>query len=98
MLINDQTIRFTGVLEELISRRIVKNDRQFAISIGVSPAMVNEIRKGRTNISYEKIKIVADKFNVNIDYILNGKGEIFAKFNYKNPLKSLKSVKKIRIK
>jgi len=68
------TLRFVEFYNYLIDSGIVRNAKEFAISIDVSVSMITEISKGRTNVGMKAIQNSVLKFDLNSDWLLTGKG------------------------
>lgn len=54
----------------------VSDKRDFAIKIGISPSMVTEISKGRSNVGTLAIQNIVSIFDINADWLLTGRGEM----------------------
>lgn len=66
-------------IKELIDYKGISN-KDFADSIGVAPAIISHVLSGRNNPSLNLIQQITNVYtNVNLDYILNGKGELIEK-------------------
>lgn len=69
--------RFLQIIDYLTMTGKIKNGRDFAHQIGApSPAMVTEIKKGRTEIGPKYMAIVVTKWNLNGHWLLTGEGSI----------------------
>ncbi len=69
----------TGVserLKELINKLSI-SQAEFGRKIGVKPSTVSDWLKGRINPSTRTLKIIEDTFNVNPEWLREGKGEMF---------------------
>ncbi|SNZ07705.1 Helix-turn-helix [Persephonella hydrogeniphila] len=53
------------------------SQRKFAEEIGVKPPTISEYISGKTNPSPRTLKIIEEKFNVNPEWLREGKGEMF---------------------
>lgn len=63
-------------IKELIDYKGISN-KDFADSIGVAPAIISHVLSGRNNPSLNLIQQITNVYtNVNLDYILNGKGDL----------------------
>ena len=69
-----ETIGFR--LKELI-KAIGYSQRQFAKELGVSPTTISDYISGRANPSPKVLKAIEEKFNVNPEWLREGKGEMF---------------------
>ena len=63
-------------IKELI-KAIGYSQRQFAKELGVSPTTISDYIAGRANPSPKVIKLIEQKFNVNPEWLREGKGEMF---------------------
>lgn len=50
---------------------------EFARKIGISQGALSQIESGRSRLSMETLKNLSSEFNVNCNWIVNGKGDIF---------------------
>ncbi len=69
----------TGIserLKELINKLSI-SQAEFGRKIGVKPSTVSDWLKGRINPSTRTLKIIEDTFNVNPEWLREGKGEMF---------------------
>lgn len=65
-------------IRELISELGLSN-KDFADAIEVSPAIISHVLSGRNKASLHLIQQITNVYtNVNLDYLLNGKGNLFA--------------------
>jgi transcriptional regulator with XRE-family HTH domain len=53
------------------------SQRQFARKIFVSQTLVNEIELGKRKINVRVLHLISYKFNVNIEWLKKGEGDIF---------------------
>lgn len=83
-------------LLELIDK-LGMNQKSFADALGITGAAITEVVKGRTKgLSEQTLSAIALKFNVNLNWLLTGKGEMFlpGKESKKEaPPESAKSIK-----
>ena len=63
-------------LKELINRLSI-SQAEFGREIGVKPSTVSDWLKGRIKPSTRTMKIIEEKFNVNPEWLREGKGEMF---------------------
>ena len=73
---NELSIRFIAAYEALLKGGQVSDKRDFAIKIGISPSMVTEISKGRSNVGTLAIQNIVSIFDINADWLLTGRGEM----------------------
>lgn len=59
---------------------------EFARKIGISQGALSQIENGRSRLSMETLKSLSVQFNINCNWLVNGKGEIF--YNYAESKKS----------
>jgi transcriptional regulator with XRE-family HTH domain len=50
---------------------------EFARKIGISQGALSQIESGRSRLSMETLKNLSSEFNINCNWIVNGKGNIF---------------------
>jgi hypothetical protein len=84
--IND---RFIEVVDYLLENNIESKKSSISEKLKIKPSNFSEILKRRVNISLETASIFCDIYNVNAEWFLFGKGEMFV-FNFDDA----KSVKK----
>jgi transcriptional regulator with XRE-family HTH domain len=53
------------------------SQRQFAKRIFVSQTLVNEIELGKLKVNVRILHLISYRFNVNIEWLKNGKGDMF---------------------
>lgn len=65
--------------ERLIElRKALKlSQAKFADKIGVSVTFINLVENGNRNLSVRTIDDICDEFNVNKEWLVNGKGEMY---------------------
>ncbi len=68
--------RFIESVNYLVSIKKEINKTVIASEIEISKSKFSEILNGRMNVGIEQIIKLSEKFNVSLDYILIGKGEI----------------------
>ena len=71
--------RFFECINMLKSRSEINSDREFALSIGVSPSNLGDIKADRRSVTIEILNRATDKFGVNSAYIVTGAGHPFVK-------------------
>jgi transcriptional regulator with XRE-family HTH domain len=69
---SDQSRRFLGVLDQLISKRIVNSDAEFCRIVGYSPQSFSQIRKKKRNITLELLESAEKSFKIDVTYIITG--------------------------
>lgn len=75
MSITDRIIKIRNILK--------LQQKQFADGLSISKSIINMIEKGERKPSRELLIKLADRYNVNITWILLGKGSIFIENDYK---------------
>ena len=75
---NDISERFIQVYLDLVETDTVEGKRDFATKLGISPSMVTEISKGRSSVGLTAIQNIVSIYNVNPDWILTGKGDMYS--------------------
>ena len=71
--------RFFECINVLKSRSEVNSDREFALSIGISPSNLGDIKADRRSVTIEILNRATDKFGINSAYIVTGAGRPFLK-------------------
>jgi len=71
-VISERFIECHDLLKE--SGRI-RSSRQFALALDFQPQSLNDILKGRRDVTIELLRKAVEAFNLNPQYILLGKGE-----------------------
>jgi transcriptional regulator with XRE-family HTH domain len=74
------TKEYEGISERMKELRaaLQLSQRQFAKRIFVSQTLVNEIELGKRKMNIRVLHLVAYLFNVNIDWLKHGSGEMFS--------------------
>jgi signal peptidase I len=73
------TQRFINCFDELVRENKLKSARQFAISIGALPQSLNEILKGRRDVTVEMLRKAIEIYEMNPYYLFMGEGDCFSK-------------------
>lgn len=82
---NVVTNRYVQLIKQLTDDKIVKDGKDFALTIGVSVSSITEISKGRSNVGLSAIQKTVSAFpDVNLDWLFTGEGEIFNTKTTKN--------------
>ncbi len=63
----------------LKSRNQINSDREFALSIGISPSNLGDIKADRRSVTIEILNRATDTFGINSAYIITGAGHPFVK-------------------
>ncbi len=72
------TERFIQCLEKLKDRNDIKSIRQFALAVDYHPQNLNDIMKGKRDVTIELIKNAAETYKINPQYIFTGQGSMFS--------------------
>lgn len=76
-MVNDITSRFIKAYNSLIDSGQTSDKKDFADKIAVSPSMITEISKGRSNVGVMAIQNIVSVFKISSDWLLTGKGSMF---------------------
>jgi phage repressor protein C with HTH and peptisase S24 domain len=71
------TERFVSCIERLKERNEIKSVRQFALSVEYHPQNLNDIMKGKRDVTIELIKNATEIYKINPQYIFTGIGSMF---------------------
>ena len=77
-------LRFIECLNELKNRKLVKSNRQFALSLGYLAQSLSEIVKGRRNVPLSLLEKAIQKYDMSPYYLLLGEGDMFLKGKINN--------------
>lgn len=72
------TERFLLCLEKLKERNEIKSVRQFALSVDYHPQNLNDITKGKRDVTIDLIKNTVEIYKINPQYIFTGSGSMFS--------------------
>jgi phage repressor protein C with HTH and peptisase S24 domain len=75
---NIVTERFISCLEKLKDSNEIKSIRQFALAVDYHPQNLNDIMKGKRDVTIELIKNAAEIYKINTQYIFTGLGSMFS--------------------
>lgn len=78
------TQRFIKCHDYLKDNNLVKSSRQFALLLDYAPQSLNDILKGKREVTVELCRKVICKFGVNSEYLFLAKGEIINLFDNKS--------------
>jgi hypothetical protein len=70
------TKRFIACLELLREREVIKSVRQFAITLDFHPQNLNDILKGKRDVTIDLIKCAVEAYHFNPVYIFTGEGDL----------------------
>ena len=71
------TDRFIQCLEKLKERNEIKSSRQFALAVDYHPQNLNDILKGKRDVTIDLIKNASEIYKINPLYIFTGTGDMF---------------------
>lgn len=77
---NDKIVineRFIEVSKSLIFQNIVKNDKDFAIKLGIHPQSFTDIKYNRRGVTVEMIRDLRIIFNISPNWIIFGSGDMY---------------------
>ena len=74
---NPVTKRFIEVHDRLKEESKVASSRQFALAIDTAPQSLNQVLKGKRDVTVKNIMSLVDIFEVNSEFILAGLGPMF---------------------
>ena len=95
---NIVTERFISCLEKLKDSNEIKSIRQFALAVEYHPQNLNDIMKGKRDVTIELIKNAAEIYKINTQYIFTGLGSMFSDeeiVQHPSPAQQFKSLEKI---
>jgi len=95
---NIVTERFISCLEKLKDNNEIKSIRQFALAVDYHPQNLNDIMKGKRDVTIELIKNAAEIYKINTQYIFTGLGSMFSDeeiVQHPSPAQQFKSLEKI---
>ncbi|MDR2004943.1 MAG: helix-turn-helix domain-containing protein [Prevotella sp.] len=72
--VNDISERFMEAYNHLINCGQTSDKKDFAVKIGISPSMVTEISKGRSNVGVSAIQNIVLQFYISPDWLITGNG------------------------
>lgn len=90
--------RFITCVEKLKERHEIKSIRQFALNVEYHPQNLNDIIKGKRDVTIELIKNACETYRINPVYIFTGMGSMFSDgeiYQQSAPSKSHTSLEKI---
>ncbi|MFZ1749022.1 MAG: LexA family transcriptional regulator [Saprospiraceae bacterium] len=71
------TERFVNCIEKLKESNGIKSVRQFALSLDVHPQNLNDVMRGKRDVTIELVRSAVDQYNINSQYIFTGVGSLF---------------------
>jgi hypothetical protein len=74
---NPVTKRFIECHDKLKEEKKVASSRQFAFAIDTAPQSLNQILKGKRDVTVLNVMSLVDKFGVNSEYLMAGYGPMF---------------------
>lgn len=73
---NEISDRFTTAYNYLIKEELVADNKSFAKAIGVSPSLITEITKGRSNVGVTAIQNIVLVYGISSEWLLTGHGKM----------------------
>lgn len=74
---NPVTKRFIECHDRLKEEKKVASSRQFALTINTAPQSLNQVLKGKRDVTVINVMALVEKFGVNSEYLLAGYGPMF---------------------
>jgi len=74
---NPVTKRFIECHDRLKEQKKVASSRQFALAINTAPQSLNQVLKGKRDVTVVNIMTLVDRFDINPEYLLAGYGPMF---------------------
>lgn len=74
---NEISGRFIEAYYTLVDMDEIAGRKEFAEKIGISPSMITEISKGRSSVGLSAVQNIVSVYEVNADWMLTGKGDMF---------------------
>lgn len=69
--------RFVNLVNYVINSNMAKNKSEIAEKLAIKLNSLSEIISGRNNVNIENIIGFCENYNVNYEYVLTGRGEIY---------------------
>jgi len=69
---NPVTKRFIECHDKLKEDKVIASSRQFAISIDTAPQSLNQVLKGKRDVTVMNVMSLVEKYDVNAEYLLAG--------------------------
>lgn len=74
---NPVTQRFIKCHDRLKEEKTVASSRQFALTLDTAPQSLNQVLKGKRDVTITNVMTLVEKFNVNSEFLLAGVGPMF---------------------
>ena len=74
---NPVTKRFIECHDRLKEEKKVASSRQFALAINTAPQSLNQVLKGKRDVTVMNIMTLIEKFDVNSEFLMSGYGPMF---------------------
>ena len=74
---NPVTKRFIECHDKLKEEKKVASSRQFALAIETAPQSLNQVLKGKRDVTVINVMSLVEKFGVNSEFLLAGIGPMF---------------------
>ncbi len=81
---NPVTKRFIECHDKLKEEKKVASSRQFALAINTAPQSLNQVLKGKRDVTVLNVMTLVEKFGANSEFLLAGYGPMFIEDNTKN--------------
>ncbi len=75
---NIVTERFVSCIEKLKEQNEIKSIRQFALAVDYHPQNLNDIIRGKRDVTIDLIKNAVEVYKINPQYIFTGSGSVFS--------------------
>lgn len=72
-----QVLITVGERIKLARKELHLQQKDVAEAIGVSASHLSEVESGKANPNAEFLKKLSEKYNISVEYIIHGRGEIF---------------------
>jgi len=89
---NPVTERFIACHNKLKEDKKVASSRQFALAINTAPQSLNQVLKGKRDVTVTNVMTLVSEYNVNAEYLMAGVGPMF-----KDEIEEERSVKEDKI-
>ena len=74
---NPEANAVVGQRLKKIRKALRLKQKEMAKVLGIAPSSFSEIETGITGINTDLYQALSEKFNINIEYLVNGRGEMF---------------------
>lgn len=70
-------LRFLAVVQQVMDRHGFRNNRQFLLAHGLNPNLLNKIKSGLQSPPQDVLAMLAERYKVNLNYIIVGQEPMF---------------------